>query len=73
MRAFTSLAIAVFAAVVSASSHANPFNVPQGGYTFTVGQATTLNWTPTTGGTVSLRLQHGDVTTANTGMSIVCK
>lgn len=73
MRAFVCLVVAVFAAVVAASSNANPFKIPNGGYTFTAGQATTLNWDPTTGGTVSLLLQHGEVTTASEGTPIACE
>lgn len=73
MRAFIYIALAIFATVAAASSTANPFKVPSGGYTFTVGQATTLKWTPTTSGTVSLRLQHGQVTTSSSGTSIACE
>lgn len=73
MRAFVYLAVAVFAAVVAASSTANPFKIPNGGYSFAVGQATTLKWRPTTSGTVSLRLQHDEVTTETSGTSIVCE
>lgn len=73
MRAFICLIVAVFAAVVAASSTANPFKIPNGGYTFTAGQATTLKWTPTTSGTVSLLLQHGEVTTPSEGTPIACE
>ncbi|KAJ5204128.1 uncharacterized protein N7498_005007 [Penicillium cinerascens] len=70
MRAFICLAVSALAAVVAANSTANPFQNPPGGYTFTVGQATTLVWRPTTPGTVSLRLQHGELTTSTDGTAI---
>ncbi|KAJ5092183.1 hypothetical protein NUU61_007053 [Penicillium alfredii] len=70
MRAFLSLVIALFAAVVAASSRANPFNIPDDGYTFETGKPTTLTWQQTTGGTVTLRLQWGAVTTATSGTVI---
>jgi hypothetical protein len=73
MRAFTCLAVSALAAVAAAGSNANPFNIPSGGYTFTVGKATTLTWNPTTSGTVSLRLQQGEVTTATDGTAIACE
>ncbi|OQD78614.1 hypothetical protein PENDEC_c001G00400 [Penicillium decumbens] len=70
MRAFICLAVSVLATVAAAGSQANPFNIPANGYTFAVGKPTTLTWQPTTGGTVSLRLQQGEVTTANDGTPI---
>lgn len=73
MRAFIYSAVTVFAAVVAASDNANSFKVPRGGYSFTAGETTTLEWDPTTSGTVSLRLQHGAVTTENSGMPIACE
>lgn len=66
------IAAAAFSALVSASSTANPFSNPSGGYVFTAGDATTLTWDPTTSGTVSLRLQWGSVTTAESGDAIAC-
>jgi hypothetical protein len=73
MRSFICLTVSALAAVATASSTANPFKIPSGGYSFTVGEATTLNWDPTTSGTVSLRLQHGSVTTATDGTTIACE
>jgi hypothetical protein len=73
MRFFTTLAVAVLAAVASANSKANPFNIPTTGYTFKVGKPTTLSWDPTTTGTVTLYLQWGAVTTAGSGTIIACK
>ncbi|KAJ6041608.1 uncharacterized protein N7446_010511 [Penicillium canescens] len=70
MRFFTSFAVAALAAIASASSTDNSFNIPTDGYTFKVGEPTTLTWTPSTSGTVTLRLQWGAVTTANSGSVI---
>ncbi|KAJ5166582.1 cell wall protein [Penicillium canariense] len=70
MRTFITLATALFATAVSANSKANAFSNPAGGYVFTVGEATTLVWNADSGSTVTLRLQYGDVTTANSGAVI---
>ena len=70
MRFFTSFAVAALAAIASASSKDNAFNIPTNGYTFKVGDCTTLTWTPSTSGTVTLRLQWGAVTTGNSGSVI---
>ncbi|KAJ5563665.1 Cell wall beta-glucan synthesis [Penicillium sp. DV-2018c] len=70
MRFFNTLAVAVLAAVAYADNKANPFNIPTNGYTFKVGEPTTLNWQPTTTGTVTLYLQWGAVTTAGSGTVI---
>ena len=70
MRFFTSFAVVALAAIASASSTDNSFNIPTNGYTFKVGEPTTLTWTPSTSGTVTLRLQWGAVTTANSGSVI---
>ncbi|CAI7652485.1 unnamed protein product [Penicillium glandicola] len=58
------------AAVAAASNTANPFSIPTDGYTFTVGEATTLKWEPTTDGTISLILQWGAVLTGDSGTVI---
>ena len=52
------LALAGFLAVAFAASNPNPFNVPNG-FSLTAGQSTELKWTPTTPGTVTLRLRQG--------------
>ncbi|KAJ5577834.1 uncharacterized protein N7459_006798 [Penicillium hispanicum] len=70
MRAFIYLAAAAYAGLTAASSTANAFNNPPGGYSFTAGQATTLKWTPSTSGTVSLRLQSDEVSTLMSGTAI---
>lgn len=73
MRAFITLSAALFASVVSASSTANAFKNPAGGYTFTAGEPTTLEWDADSGTTVTLRLQYGETSTANTGTVIACE
>ncbi|KAJ5358655.1 cell wall protein [Penicillium cataractarum] len=71
MRTFITIAAALFAGVASATnSEANAFKNPAGGYTFTVGEPTTLTWNADAGTTVTLRLQHGSVSTANSGTII---
>ncbi|KAK5694363.1 hypothetical protein LTR17_024882 [Elasticomyces elasticus] len=42
-----------------AQGSANPFNVPNGGYSVTAGSPTDLTWNPTTSGTVTLILRSG--------------
>jgi len=63
----------LFAALAAAASTNNDFNNPKGGYSFTAGESTTLTWDHKSGSTVSLRLQSGSVTTANSGTVIACK
>ena len=46
-------------AAVSLAANPNPFDIPPQGLSFTAGQPTTLKWTPTTSGTVTLRLRQG--------------
>lgn len=74
MRTFITVAAALFAGVASATnSQANAFKNPAGGYTFTVGEPTTLSWNADAGTTVTLRLQYGSVSTANSGTVIACE
>ena len=73
MRAFITLSAALFASLASASSTANAFNNPPGGYVFTAGESTTLSWNADSGTTVTLRLQHGETSTANSGTVIACE
>ncbi|KAJ5449769.1 cell wall protein [Penicillium daleae] len=70
MRSYITIVAALYAAVASASSTANAFNNPAGGYSFTVGEPTTLSWHADSGSTVTLRLQYGTVSTANSGTII---
>lgn len=73
MRSYITIVAALYAAVASASSTANAFNNPAGGYSFTVGEPTTLSWHADSGSTVTLRLQYGTVSTANSGTIIACE
>ena len=73
MRAFITLSAALFASLASASSTANAFKNPPGGYVFTAGESTTLSWNADSGTTVTLRLQHGETSTANSGIIIACE
>ena len=54
----TNLALLV-ASAIAQSSNANPFNIPNGGYALTAGQASTITWKPTTSGSVTLTLREG--------------
>jgi Ser-Thr-rich glycosyl-phosphatidyl-inositol-anchored membrane family len=67
---FTTLALGLFAALASAQ---NAFIVPTSGTVYAAGDSTTLEWDPTTNGTVSLRLQWGTTTTASDGVAIACE
>ncbi|BDD57871.1 hypothetical protein MPDQ_004076 [Monascus purpureus] len=69
MRSVLYLALSALAAVAVADSP-NPFNIPGHGYTFTVGEPTTLSWSPTTEGTVTLKLLTGAVTNPKDGTTI---
>ncbi|KAI9728268.1 MAG: hypothetical protein M1834_007761 [Cirrosporium novae-zelandiae] len=73
MRFFTLASVCVSAlatAVAASSSTVNPFKVPTSGYSFTAGSSTTINWTPTTSGTVTLQLRSGASNNLNSGTTI---
>lgn len=72
MRSNFYLAISTFA-TLAAADNPNAFNIPKGGYQFEVGEPTTLKWNPTTDGTVSLKLQSGEVSTPESGSTIACE
>ncbi|KAL9086704.1 MAG: hypothetical protein Q9165_007023 [Trypethelium subeluteriae] len=55
----------------SFSSDQNPFSIPSDGFNATAGQKLTLNWSPTTSGTVSLVLRTGTGNDLEKGISIV--
>ena len=71
----STLFLPVFAVLAAAqsSSGSNPFKVPAAGYSFNAGTPTTINWTPTTSGTVTLRLRDGASSDLNAGTVIACK
>ncbi|KAF2229488.1 hypothetical protein EV356DRAFT_510856 [Viridothelium virens] len=54
----------------SFSSDQNPFSIPSDGFNATAGQKLTLNWSPTTSGTVSLVLRTGEGNDLEKGVSI---
>ncbi|KAL4902530.1 Ser-Thr-rich glycosyl-phosphatidyl-inositol-anchored membrane family-domain-containing protein [Aspergillus multicolor] len=68
MRSVFFLALSAVATLVAARE--NAFNIPKDGYSFTAGEATTLTWDPSTEGTVTLKLQYGDVLTSSSGTTI---
>ncbi|PGH00398.1 hypothetical protein GX51_05806 [Blastomyces parvus] len=70
MRSIFYLALSALAAVVAAQSTDNAFNNPPGGFQFAAGKPTKLSWTPTTEGTVTLKLQKGENTTPADGIVI---
>lgn len=72
MRSTFYVALSAVATLVAADSP-NPFNIPKGGYSFTVGEPTTLKWQPNSDGTVSLKLQSGEVLTPDGGSTIACE
>ena len=68
------LAIAAFSTMILAQQAAgpNPFKVPQG-FALTAGKPTNIEWNPTTGGTVTLRLREGANSNLTPGTVIGCK
>lgn len=72
MRSTFFLALSTIATLVVADNP-NAFNIPKGGYKFTAGEPVTLKWNPNSDGTVSLRLQSGDVLTPDGGTTIACE
>lgn len=65
--------LALSAVATLAAARENAFNIPKDGYEFTAGESTTLKWAPSTEGTVTLRLQRGDVFDSSTGTVIACE
>lgn len=60
------------AAIAQQGSGDNAFRIPPGGISFTAGQPATISWTPSTGGTVTLKLREGASSTLNPGTVIKC-
>jgi len=48
----------------------NPFDIPSSGFSFTAGQQSTIRWTPTTEGSISLVLRSGDSNNLDEGTPI---
>lgn len=57
--ALTLLAPILSAAQSEPNDNPNAFQIPDGGLSFTAGESTTVNWDPTTSGTVTLILRSG--------------
>lgn len=68
MRSVFFLALGAIATLAAARD--NAFNIPKDGYEFTAGESTTLKWAPSTQGTVTLKLQHGEAFDSSTGTTI---
>lgn len=68
-----SLFALVAAAVAQQGSGDNAFKIPSGGIFFIAGQPATISWTPSTEGTVTLKLRKGDASALNPGTVIKCK
>jgi len=58
-------------AVTNYNDYQNPFSIPSSGLAFTAGQATTIHWSPTTSGTITLVLRSGSSNDLNDGTVIV--
>ena len=69
--------LALFAAYVHAqgfSNDQNPFSIPSEGFNATAGQKLSLNWSPTTSGTISLVLRSGsNINDLAKGVTIACE
>ena len=68
------LAIAALSTAVLAqqATGPNPFKVPPG-FSLTAGKPTNIQWTPTTQGTVTLRLREGANSDLSAGTVIGCE
>lgn len=53
------LAHIALAQTESFNKYQNPFTIPRSGFSFTAGEASDINWSPTTNGTVSIILRSG--------------
>lgn len=63
--------VAGLAAAVAAQSTENPFTVDSS-FMVTAGQSSTITWTPTTQGPVTLTLRDGAASDLNKGTVIAC-
>lgn len=69
---YIAYSLLALAAAQSTGTKANPFTLPPG-FMINAGQATTITWTPTTGGTVSIRLREGASSNLEAGTVIACQ
>jgi uncharacterized protein YdeI (BOF family) len=56
----------------TSSNGPNAFIIPEGGYTGKAGDVTTINWTPTTSGTVTIVLRSGASSNLIAGTVVAC-
>lgn len=74
MKFTTSTLIALFASpLLALAQNANPFKIPTEGISAKAGSSVTLNWEPTTSGTVTLLVRQGASSNLNPGTAIACK
>ena len=54
------------------NKYQNPFTIPRSGFSFKVGEASDINWSPTTNGTVSIILRSGPSSNFDHGEVVAC-
>lgn len=69
---FSSL-LALLSAPLLALAGPNPFKIPSGGLSATGGKPLTLEWTPTTSGSITLVLRSGSADNLDEGTVIACE
>jgi hypothetical protein len=70
---FTTILALLSAPLAAFAANPNPFKIPASGISAKAGTPLTLNWTPTTDGTVSLVLRSGSSNNLNQGTVIACE
>ena len=68
-----SILLGLASAQTASGSNPNPFKIPEGGYSLTAGQSSTISWTPTTSGTVTINLRDGASSDLDTVTVVACK
>lgn len=66
------LAASLLSLVCAQGAGPNAFKIPKEGLALAAGQPTTLNWDPTTPGTISLYLRSGASSALDQGVLIEC-
>ena len=66
------LAPIVLAQTESFNKDQNPFTIPRSGFSFKAGEASDINWSPTTNGTVSIILRSGPSSNFDHGEIVAC-
>ena len=54
------------------NKYQNPFTIPRSGFSFKAGEASDINWSPTTNGTVSIILRSGPNSNFDHGEIVAC-